>query len=171
MNAHAVVQLEALLDATQNRQRILDRRLIDDHRLETPLKRGVLLDVLAILVERRRADAVQLAARQHGLEQIARVHRALALARADDQVEFVNEENDASGGLLHFVEHRFEAFLKFTAVFCTGDECPHIEREDRLVLESLGHVAPQDPLREALDDGGLADAGFADEHGIVFRLA
>ena len=171
MNAHAVVQLEALLDATQNRQRILDRRLIDDHRLETPLERGIFLDVLAILVERRRADAVQLAARQHGFEQITRIHRPLGLTGADDQVEFVDEENDAPVALFHLGEHRFQTLFKFASIFRTGDECTHIEREDRPVLKPLGDVAPQDPLREALDDGGLADAGFADEHGIVFRLA
>ena len=32
------------------------------HRLEAALERGVLLDVLAVLVERRGADALQLAA-------------------------------------------------------------------------------------------------------------
>ena len=40
------------------------RRLVDHHRLEPALERLVLLDVLAVLVERRRADAAQLAARR-----------------------------------------------------------------------------------------------------------
>ena len=56
-DAHAVVRLVALLQAAQDRDRVLDRRLADEHRLEAPLERGVLLDVLAVLVERRRADA------------------------------------------------------------------------------------------------------------------
>ena len=43
---------------------------------------GVLLDVLLVLVERGRADAVQLAARQRGLEQVRGVHRAFAMAPA-----------------------------------------------------------------------------------------
>jgi hypothetical protein len=54
---------------------------LDHHRLEAPFERGVLLDVLAVLVERRGADAVQLAAGQHRLEHVAGVHRALGLAR------------------------------------------------------------------------------------------
>ena len=41
----------------------------------------------------------------------------------------------------------------------------------RLVLQALGHVTADDPLRETFDDGGLADAGLADEHGIVLRAA
>ena len=43
------------------------RRLVHQDGLEAPLERGILLDVFAVFVERRRADAVQFAARQHGL--------------------------------------------------------------------------------------------------------
>src|SRR5690349_24020958 len=48
--------------------RLRQRGLVDEHRLEAALQRGVLLDVLAILVQRRRADALDLAARERGLE-------------------------------------------------------------------------------------------------------
>jgi hypothetical protein len=37
--------------------------------------------------------------------------------------------------------------------------------------ERLGHVAVDDALGQALDDGGLADAGLADEHGVVLGAA
>ena len=37
----------------------------------------------------------------------------------------------------------------------------------RLVLEPFGHVAADDALGQALDDGGLADAGLADQHRVV----
>src|SRR3546814_5373753 len=50
---HAMVQLIFLLDPAQDRNRILDRRLADEDGLEAPLERGVLLDMLAIFVERR----------------------------------------------------------------------------------------------------------------------
>ena len=36
-----------------------------------------------------------------------------------------------------------------------------------LVLEPLGHVALDDAAGQALDDGGLADAGLADQHRVV----
>ena len=94
LDADAVVHLVALAQAAQDRDRVLDRRLVDQHRLEAALERGVLLDVLAVLVERGGADAVQLAARQHGLEQVAGVHRALGRAGADDGVQLVDEEDD-----------------------------------------------------------------------------
>ena len=59
--------LVALLEAAEDGDGILHRRLIHLHGLEAALERGVLLNILAVLVERRGADAVQLAARQHGL--------------------------------------------------------------------------------------------------------
>ena len=37
----------------------------------------------------------------------------------------------------------------------------------RLSFERLGHVALDDAAGQALDDGGLADAGLADEHRVV----
>ena len=69
-------------------------RLVHEDRLEAPLQRGVLLDVLAVLVERRRADRVQLAAREHRLEQVGGVHGALGRAGAHDRVQLVDEEDD-----------------------------------------------------------------------------
>ena len=71
------------------------RRLADQHLLEAALERGVLLDVLAVFVERGRADAVQLAARERGLEHVAGVDRALGLAGADHGVQLVDEDDDA----------------------------------------------------------------------------
>ena len=72
------------------------RRLAHHHRLEAPLERRVLLDVLAVLVERGRADAAQLAARERRLEHVGRVHRALGRAGADQRVQLVDEQDDAA---------------------------------------------------------------------------
>ncbi len=84
LNAHAVMHFVAFLQSAQDRDGRLDARLVHHHRLETPLQRRVLLDVLAIFVERRRADAAQFAARQLRLEHVRRVRRAFRRARADD---------------------------------------------------------------------------------------
>ena len=80
------------------RDRLLDRRLVDEDRLEAALEGGVLLDVLAVLVERGRADGVQLAAREHRLEQVGRVHRALGRAGPDDRVQLVDEQDHPAVG-------------------------------------------------------------------------
>ena len=62
-NAHAVMQLVFLLQSAQDGDGVLHRGLRHEHRLEAPGERGVLLHMLAILIERGGADAVQFAAR------------------------------------------------------------------------------------------------------------
>ena len=95
-DADAVMLLVLVLQAAQDRDRVLDARLVNEHRLEAPRQRRVLLDVLLVLIERGRADAMQLAARQRWLEQVGRVHRTVGLARADQRVHLVDEEDDAA---------------------------------------------------------------------------
>ena len=170
-DADAVVDLVALAQAAQDRDRLLDRRLVDEHRLEAALQGGVLLDVLAVLVERGRADGVQLAAGEHRLEQVGGVHRALGRAGADDRVQLVDEQDDLALGVLDLLEDGLEPLLELAAELGAGDERAEVERDDALVLERLGHVAAHDALGEALDDGRLADARLADEHRVVLGPA
>ena len=74
-------------------------------------------------------------------------------------------------GVGNFLQHGLQAFLELAAVLGSRDERAHVERDDLLVLETLRDVLPDDALREALDNSGLADAWFADENGIVLRAA
>ncbi len=137
-----VMRLVAVAQAAQDLHGVVDRRLLDTDLLEAALQRCVTLEVLAVLVERRRPDRLQLAAGKRGLEDRRCVDRALGRAGADEIVELVDEQDDvaALGDLLH---HLLEALLELAAV-----------------------------LRgEPFDDGGLPDAGLADQHGIVLRAA
>src|SRR5690606_39614182 len=45
------------------------------------------------------------------------------------------------------------------------------ERVEALAPQGLGDVLGNDALGETLDDGGLADAGLTDEHGVVLGAA
>ena len=171
LDADAVVDLVALLQAAQDRDRVLDRRLRDEHRLEAPLERRVLLDALPVLVERRRADAAQLAARERRLQHVRRVHRAFGGAGADDRVQLVDEQDDLPVRRLDLLEHGLQAILELAAVLRARDERPQVERDESLVLQRLRHVAADDALRDALDDRRLADARLADEHRVVLRAA
>ena len=126
----AMMHFVALFQAAQDRDGVLHRRLIDQHLLEAPLERRVLLDVLAIFIERGGADAMQLAARQRGLQHVARVHGALGLAGAHHGVQFVDEQNDLAFLLGQIVEHRFQALLELAAKFRAGDERAHVERRE-----------------------------------------
>src|SRR6185437_5733041 len=170
-DAHAVVDLVLLLDTAQDRDRVLDRRLADEYRLKAPRQRRVLLDVLAILVERGRADAMQLAARQRRLQHVGRVHRAFCLAGAHQRVELVDEDDDLPLRRGDLGQHRLEPLLELAAELGAGDERAEVERQQALLLEAVGHVAMRDAQRQPFDDRRLADAGLADEHRVVLGAA
>ena len=164
------MRLVAVAQAAQDLDRVVHGRLVDSDLLEAALESGVALEVLAVLVERRRADRLHLAARQGGLEDRGRVDRALGGAGADEVMQLVDEENDVAP--LHDLLHDLlQALLELAAVLGAGDEGGQVERVDLLALEELGHLARGDARGEALDDGGLADARLADQHGVVLRAA
>ena len=146
------------------------RRLGDLHRLEAALERGILLEVLAVLVERGRTDGLQLTAGEQRLEDAGRVDRALCGTGTDERVDLVDERDDVAAGA-DLLGHLLEALLEVTAVAAAGDERAEVERVELLVLQRLRHVAANDRLGEALDDRGLADAGLTDEHGVVLGAA
>ena len=170
-DANAVVRLVALLEAAEDGDRVRDGRLADEDRLEAALERGVLLDVLAVLVERRRADAAQLAAREHRLQHVGRVDGALGRAGADDRVQLVDEEDDLALGVFDVLEDGLQPLLELAAVLRAGEERADVERPDALALQALGDVARDDALREPLDDRRLADSRVADQHRVVLRPA
>src|SRR5919204_651426 len=105
----AVVRLVAVAEAAQDLDGVVHRRLVDLDLLEAALEGGVALEVLAVLVEGRRADRLELTAGERGLQDRRRVDRALSRAGADEVMELVDEEDDvpALGDLLH---HLLQAF-------------------------------------------------------------
>ena len=168
---HAVEDLVLLLEATQNRDGVLDGRLADHHGLETTRERRILLDVLAVFVERSRADCVQVAAGKRRLEDVAGIHGALGGARAHNGVELIDEQDDLALGLLYLLEHGLQAVLELAAVLGAGDQRAHVELDEVTVAQRARHVAGHDTLGDALDDGRLADARLANEHGVVLGAA
>ena len=166
-----MVQLEAVLEAPQDRDRVLRARRLDHDRLEPALQGRVLFDVLSVLIEGRRPDAVQFATGEHGLEQVSRIHGALGLAGPDNEVQLVYEKDDAAVALLDLLEHGLQPLLEFAAVFGAGDQGAHVEGKDRPVLQAFGHVAAQDALGQPFDDRGLSNARLADEDRVVLGLS
>ncbi len=166
----AVVRLVAVAQAAQDLDGVVDRRLVDAHLLEAALERGVALEVLAVLVERGRADRLQLAAGERRLQDRGGVDRALGGAGADEVVELVDEQDDVAP-LLDLLHHLLQALLELAAVLRAGDERGQVERVDLLALQELGHLVRGDALGEALDDRRLADARLADQHRVVLLAA
>ena len=163
--------LVPLFQAAQDGDGVFHGRLIHLNRLEAALQSGVFLDILAVLVQRGRADAVQLAAGQHGFQQIAGVHCAVGLAGTHDGVQLINEEDDLALALLHLIQDALQTLLELAAVLCASHQSTHVQAQHGAVFQVLRHIAPDDPLGQTLGDGRLADARLTDEAGVVLRLA
>ena len=170
LDAHAVMHFVALLQPAQNRDGRLHGRLVDHHRLEAPLQRRVFLDVLAIFVERRRADASAIRRARAAASACSPRPTAPSAAPAPTIVcsSSMNRMISPSrvGDLL---EERLEPVFKFAAILRAGDHRAQIHRDEPLVLQRFRHVAADDAPRQAFGDGRLAHARFADEHRIVLR--
>src|SRR5438034_6784665 len=130
----AVVRLVAVAQAAQDLHGVVDRRLVDADLLEAPLERGVALEVLAVLVERRRADRLQLAACESGLQDRSRVDRALGGAGADEVMELVDEEDDVAA-LGDPLPPLLPALLALATGLPARDERAKAVRVDVLVLQ------------------------------------
>ena len=168
---HAVMSFVALLEAAKDRDRVLDGRLVDAHRREAALECRVLLDVLAVLVERGRADAAKLTAGQHRLQQVRGIDGAFGRAGTDDRVQLVDEEDHPAVALLDLGEDGLQALLELAPVLGAGEQRADIERPDGPILQPVGHVAADDPLCKPFGDRRLPHAGLADQDGIVLRPA
>ena len=169
-DVQAVVRLEPFAQTAQDQQALLRRGLCNAHGLKAPLERRVLFDILAVLLERRRADDLQLVAPERGLENVRRVDRALGRARADDRVQLVDEENHIPRSL-HLVQDALDALFKVAAVLCASEHGRQVHTHNTLVAQVLGHVAVRNALRQPLGHRRLADAGLADEHGVILAAA
>ena len=158
-----MVLLVALADAHEDLDRLLERRLLDHDRLEAPLERSVALDVLAVLVERRRADALELAARQRRLEDVGGVDRALG-GPAPTSVCSSSMKRTASLVLRSSSMIFLRRSSNSPRYFVPATERPDVEGQDALVEQRLRRRR-DDPVGQSLGDRGLADAGLADQPG------
>jgi hypothetical protein len=134
-----VVLLVAVAQALEDLDGVGHGGLLDLHRLEAALERGVLLEVLAVLVERGGADGLQLATGQHRLEDAGGVDGALGGTRTDEGVDLVDEQDDVAAGA-DLLEHLLEALLEVAAVAAAGDEGAEVERVELLVAQRVGDV-------------------------------
>jgi hypothetical protein len=144
---------------------------LDEDRLEAARQRGVLLDMLAVFVQRGRADAVQLAARQRGLQQVGGIHRAIGLAGADQRVHLVDEQDDLASAPAVTSAGRPSAAPRTRRDISRRRSARPCRAPSASCPSGFRHVAIDDAQREALGDGGLADAGLADQHRVVLGAA
>ena len=167
-----MVEFVFFFDAPQDRNGIGHVGFIDHDRLETTLQSLIFLDVFLVFFQRGGPNRVEFTPREGRFQQVGGIHCTFAAAsRANQRVDFVDEQDDLAFRVGHFFDDSFKAFFKFAFVFGTGNEQAHIERDDGLRFEVLRHVARHDALGQPFHNGGLAHAGFAKQNGVVFSAA
>src|SRR5262249_17707630 len=171
LDAHAVMYFVALLQPAENRDGVFDVGFAHEDDLETPLQRGIFLDVLAIFVERGGADGPQFAPGQRRLDHVAGIDGALGGACAHQRMQLVDKQDDLPAGILNLLETRLQAVFEPAPIFGSRQHRPQIQPDHALVLENLGDITGYDPLRQALYDGRLTHAGLADQHRVVLGAA
>src|SRR5579875_52141 len=158
------------LNAKQNLDRLRFVRRRNFNRLEPPFQRAVALNGLPELRERRRAAALNLAARKGRLQNVRRVERTLRRTGAHQGVQFVDKDDGVLR--LHQLFHDgLQALLKLAAVFGSRNNQRKVKSKNSFVSQEGGNVAFRNPFRQPFNNGGLADAGLADQHRIVLRPA
>ncbi len=155
-----VVRLVFRTQAFEDEDRLIDGGSLDLDGLEASFEGGVFLDVFAILVQRGRPDALQLAPAERGLDDVRGVHRAFGRAGADDGVQLVDKKDDVLGAA-NFVHHGFDSLFELSAILRARDHQGEVEGDDFFVAQKFRHVAAGNLLGQAFDDCRLADTGFA----------
>ena len=81
-------------------------------------------------------------------------------------MNLVDEQHDVATRLDLF-ENLLQTLFEVAAVTATGNQCAKVKRVELLVAQGVGDVVRNDLLSKTFDDGGLADAGLANEHWVV----
>ena len=120
-DGHRVVRLVAVAQALQDLDGQRHVGLLHLDGLEAALEGGVLLQVLAVLVDGGGPDGLQLAPGQHGLEDGGGVDGPLGGAGTDQGVELVDEQDDVAAGA-DLLQHLLQPLLEVTAVPAAGHQ-------------------------------------------------
>ena len=124
----------------------------------------------AVLLVRRRADDLDAAPAQGGLEDVCSVDGALGPARAHHGVQLVDEQ-DHVACLGRLLEQIPDPLLKLSAVLGPRDQGRHVQTVEPLAPQADRHPAPEQPLRQRLRDRRFSHARRPDQSRAVFLPA
>ena len=163
--------LVLLLKATQDRNGVFNRRLRDKYGLETARKSSILLDVLAVFIQRSSTNCTEFATSKCWLQDVTSVHRSLGSAGAHDGMKLVDEEDNLAVRLGHLFYHALQAVLKLTAILCACYQGRHVKLNKLFVAQGAWNVARNNTLCQAFHDCGLTNTRFANKNRIVLGAA
>ena len=95
---------------------------------------------------------------------------APSAAGADERVQLIDKQNDLTWADSISLRTAFKRSSYSPSILRTRQHRTEIETDQTLVTERLRDIAGYNSLRQSFDDRRFADAGFANQYRIVFRL-
>ena len=168
---HAVMARVMGLQAVEDGKAVLGIGFPHVDTLEAPCQGPVFFQMVAELLMGGGADAAQLPAGQHGLEQVGSVHGTAGSGPGPhDGMDLVDEDHRIRD-VLELFHDGLETAFELTAIAGTGQDQAHIEGVDLDVLELFGDLPLGDAQGQTFGQCGLAHTGIAHEQGIVLAAA
>ena len=162
-----MMDLIFFFDSPEDGDGVLDTGLLDQDRLEAAFQGGIFFDILAVFVQGGGADAVQFTTGQGRFEHVGGVHGTFGGTGTHQGVNLVDKQDDLPGPFFHFLEDGLEPVFKFAPILGTSDQGAQVQGHDLSVGQGGRDVTVHDPDGQPLGNGGLADAGFADQDRII----
>ena len=152
----------------QNLDGIFGIGRIHNNRLEAAFERGILLDILAVFVNRRRTNALEFTTGKRRLENIGSVKATFRTSSPNNRMEFIDKENHRIIDALEFHDKALHAFFELSTILSTGHHGGHVKRHHALVHQEFRNFLLDNLLRETFDNRRLTDTRFTDEGRIIF---
>ena len=164
---NAVVGLIPGADALQDLQGLLRGGLPHPHGLEAPLQGGVLLDILAVLLQGGGPHHLDLTPAQGGLQDVGSINGPLRRARAHNVVQLVQKEDDVACPV-YLRQDLVYTIFKFTPVLGARHHGHQVQGQKSLAPQHRGHLSGGHTHGQALGHGGFAHPRLSHQGGIVF---
>src|SRR5262249_27468670 len=141
------------------------------NRSETTIKRRVLGNGLAVFLVSCRAYTYQFAARQSRFQDIGRVQIAInGVARTDNSVDFVNEQNDVSS-ILDFIHDADQALFELTTQARPSDQRTDFDLHQTAVEQRMRRRSLLDGIGQTFHDGGFTDTSITKKQRVILFAA
>ena len=170
-NIDTVVDFITLLQTTQNSNGIFYTWLANQYFLEAAFKCSVFFNVLTVFVQGGCTDTVQFAARQSRFQHIARIHCAVGFTCTNQSMDFVNENQSVAIVFSQVVQHAFQAFFKFAAVFRAGNQSRQVQNQKAFVTQGFRYFAVDDTLCQTFNNSSFTHTRLTNQHRVVFGTA
>ncbi len=169
---HVMVLFVELADALENLEGIGFAWFIHDDIVEPAGQGRILHDGVAVFVLGRRPDDGDFAPAQGRLDDIGQTLAAVIVATdrtsAENLLNFIKEQNDVARGLDLF-DQILNILFEGAPVLGTGFQVRNINGPNLLVLDGFRHIAFDNSLRQAFDDGCFTDPGVTNQDRVILR--